>query len=233
MEHRFFQRKFDNYANQRNYGLSEIEYKHPWILMVDADEIVPPELVHEISMAIIRDSLDISLYRLRIKYFFMNKWLRHSSGYPTWYGRLVKKGHAAVEGSINEHCITSEKIGYLKNHLYHYPFNKGFHAWFEKHNRYSSMEADALANAGNYPLKFKDLFSDDPLNRRKAIKQVMYKLPGRPILMFLSLLFVKRGFLDGGAGITFCILRMIYEYMIDLKVKETKKRLCNKGKITV
>ena len=49
----FFQRKFDNYANQRNYGLSDIVYKHPWILMVDADEIVPPELVHEINMEVI------------------------------------------------------------------------------------------------------------------------------------------------------------------------------------
>src|SRR5262245_59816290 len=46
---RLFQRQFDNYANQRNYGLRDITYKHEWVLMLDADERVPPELREEIA----------------------------------------------------------------------------------------------------------------------------------------------------------------------------------------
>jgi hypothetical protein len=68
------------------------------------------------------------------------------------------------------------------------------------------------------------LFSRDPVTRRKAQKQLAYRLPGRPLLMFLGLYVVRLGFLDGRPGLIYCTLRMIYEYMIDLKVKELRRR---------
>lgn len=222
---RFGQRKFDDYARQRNFGLNEIEYKHPWILMMDADEIIPPELVEEIRVTLDNGDPNICLYRLRIKYYLMGRWLRYSSGYPTWYGRLQRKGTVLVEGSINEHCQTDGKIGYLNKHLLHYPFNKGFHAWLEKHNRYSSMEAEAMmASSGLHDFRFRDLCASDPVIRRQALKKLLYLLPGRPLLMFCGLYFLRLGFLDGRPGMTFCLLRTFYEYMIDCKLTELKRR---------
>ncbi len=129
-----------------------------------------------------------------------------------------------MERSINEEYVTDGEIGYLQEHLYHYPFNKGFSAWIEKHNRYSTMEAELLVqNSVNKP-SVKELGSKDPALRRRAIKSFVYHLPGRPFLMFIALYFFRGGILDGKAGFTFCTLRAIYEYMINLKVKELRRR---------
>jgi glycosyltransferase involved in cell wall biosynthesis len=221
---RFIQRKFDDYARQRNFGLNDIHYKHPWLLMVDADEAVSPELALEIEEVLGNVREEICLYRMRRKDYFMNQWIRHSSGYPTWFGRLARIGSVRVERATNEEYHTDGEIAYLNQHLLHYPFNKGIHAWIDKHNRYSSMEAEASVQQPDAKIKISSLFNTDPVERRKAIKSLFYSLPGRPILMFLALYFLKRGFLDGKAGLTFCMLRSFYEYMIDCKVKEIRLR---------
>lgn len=221
---RFFQRRFDNYAAQRNYGLKDISYKHDWLLMVDGDEVVPPELVAEMKKVVESGSKDTTIYRMRRKDFFLGKWIKRSSGYPTWFGRLMKIGHVKVERSINEEYVTDGEIGYLQENLYHYPFNKGFSAWLEKHNRYSSMEAELLVQNNSKRPGLKELRSKDPALRRRAVKSIVYRLPGRPLLMFLALYFVRGGILDGRAGLTFCTLRAFYEYMINLKVKGLRRR---------
>jgi glycosyltransferase involved in cell wall biosynthesis len=223
-EARFVQRAFDNYASQRNYGLNEIKYKHDWLLMVDADEVVPPELLSEMQKTLGDDTGDTTVYRLRRKDHFLGKWIKHSSGYPTWFGRLIKIGHVRVERAINEEYVTGGKVGYLKNHLHHYPFNKGFSAWLEKHNRYSTMEAELLVQGGLASFRLNDLLAQDPASRRRAIKALVYRLPGRPLLIFFGLYVIRGGFLDGRAGFTFCVLRSIYEFLINCKVKEIHLR---------
>jgi len=220
---RFVQRAFDDYANQRNYGLNEIEYKHEWILMVDADEVVPQNLAEEIG-SLTDDNTNVAIYRMCRKDFFMGKWIKHSSGYPTWFGRLVRKGKVRVERAINEEYHTSGETGYLRGHLAHYPFNKGFQDWLNKHNRYSTMEAQYLVSEGGTKRELSGLFRRDPVKRRKAIKDLVYSIPARPVLMFCGLYFLRLGFLDGGAGLRFCILRSFYEYMIDCKIKEIRLR---------
>lgn len=218
------ERIFDNYAAQRNAALNEVEYKHPWVLMVDADERVTPELRNEIEAVLSKEKSEITLYRIRRKDMFMGKWLRRSSGYPTWFGRLFKVGHVWVEREINEEYHTSGKIGYLQSHFIHYPFNKGVAYWFERHNRYSSMEASSLIQELRVPLELRKIFSSDPIIRRRILKQLAYRMPGRPFLAFCYLYLFRLGILDGRAGLTYCILRSIYEYMIDIKVKELQRR---------
>lgn len=221
---RFIQRTFDNYASQRNYGLNEVEYKNSWVFMVDADELIPDDLVKELRSIIKKGNDDINLYRLRRKDFFLGKWIKHSSGYPTWFGRLLKVGHVRVERAINEEYVTDGKIGLLDSHLYHYPFNKGFSAWLDKHNRYSTMEAELMLNGGLATTKLGALFDRDPAVRRKVVKAIVYRMPGRPIFIFIAFYFIRFGFLDGRAGLTFCLLRTFYEFMIDCKIKEYKLR---------
>ena len=164
------------------------------------------------------------MYRMRRKDFFMGKWIKHSSGYPTWFGRLVRKGKVKVKRAINEEYHADGETGYLVTHLIHYPFNKGFKDWFHKHNRYSTMEAEYLVSESPRMLNFMDLFDRDPAKRRKATKNLINSIPVRPVVMFCGLYFMRFGFLDGRAGLRFCILRSIYEYMIDCKVKELKLR---------
>jgi len=221
---RVFQRSFDNYANQRNAALTQVEYKHSWLLMLDADEQATPELVQEIHDIAKNKEISISLYHVRRKDMFFGKWLRHSSGYPTWFGRFFRVGKVRVEREINEEYHTDGTVGHLKTHYIHYPFNKGVAFWFERHNRYSSMEAASLLQDVRMPLEWRRSFSADPVIRRKFFKQLAYRMPGRPVLVFCYLYLFRRGFLDGRSGLIYCILRSIYEYMIDIKVRELRRR---------
>jgi glycosyltransferase involved in cell wall biosynthesis len=221
---RVIQRKFDNYAAQRNAALTEVAYRHPWVLMVDADERWPVHIFEEIKVCIGQGNGEVSLAHFRRKDMFLGKWLRRSTGYPTWSGRLVRAGHVSVERDINEEYHTDGKKAYLKSHFIHYPFNKGIAHWFDKHNRYSSMEAETLVKEMQGALALRQLFSSDPTVRRKCLKQLAYRLPCRPFLVFCYLYFFRMGFLDGSPGLTYCRLRAIYEYMIDLKVKELRRR---------
>lgn len=213
------QREFDNYANQRNTALESISRNSDWILMVDADEIVTEELKLEI-LSVITNPKASSMYRVRRKDIFQGKWIKQSSGYPTWFPRLFRRGEVRVEREINEEYYTEGQEGVLHEHLIHYPFNKGLSWWFDKHNRYSQMEAERLMLELKERVEIKNLFSKDPVTRRKAQKQFIYKLPCKHWLIFIGLYFFRGGFINGKAGYTFCKLRKTYEWMIELKMKE-------------
>ena len=223
---RVYQRKFDNYASQRNAALNDVKYKYPWVLLVDADERWEKSIYKEIETALNHNS-DITLYHFRRKDMFMGRWLKRSSGYPTWFGRLVKLGAVIVQREINEEYMTNGEKGYLKSHFIHYPFNKGVSLWIERHNRYSSMEAEVLIQGTQNKIPIRDFFSSDPIKRRKFLKQLAYRIPFRPFLTFCYLFILRLGFLDMGPGFTYCRLRAMYEYMIDLKARELKR--CGKG----
>jgi len=221
---RVVERPFDNYAAQRNFGLKGISYTHPWVLMVDADEEVPSELVGEMNQVVASCDEKTTLFRMRRKDHFLGKWIKRSSGYPTWFGRLVKPDRVLVEREINEEFVTDGQVGVLQNHLNHYPFNKGIASWIGKHNQYSSMEAKLIVDGGLEKPTLADFFDRDPTNRRRAIKGIVYCLPFRPLWIFLALYIVRGGFLDGRAGFTFCCLRSYYEFMISCKVREIELR---------
>jgi glycosyltransferase involved in cell wall biosynthesis len=224
---RVFQRRFDNYAAQRNAALSTVPYKYPWVLMVDADERVPPELAAEIEATVAGAEDGQALFRMRRKDFFLGKWLRRSSGYPSWFGRLVRLGRVRVDREVNEEYIADGRIGHLEEHLHHYPFNKGIAYWFERHNRYSTMEAITKMNMHNQRIVARELFSKDPIDRRRMLKQFLHRLPHRPLIVFLYLYVVRLGFLDGRAGLHFSRMKAAYEMMIDLKVIEARRRQRN------
>jgi glycosyltransferase involved in cell wall biosynthesis len=221
---RVFQREFDDYAAQRNAALTDVSYRHPWVLMLDADERPPLELVSEMLQAVAAADAESAMFRMRRKDMFLGRWLRRSSGYPTWFGRLVRVGRVRVERAVNEEYVASGSIGYLRAHLVHYPFNKGLAYWLERHNRYSTMEASALLAQRAAAIDGKALFGRDPVARRRALKQIAYRLPMRPSLVFLYWYIVRLGFLDGRAGYAFIRLRATYELLIDLKVLEQERR---------
>ena len=129
-----------------------------------------------------------------------------------------------MERAINEQYLTSGHKGYLQGHFIHHPFQRGVAHWLHRHNQYSSMEAQALAGEIRGRLSLRDLFAREPATRRRSWKQLAYRLPCRPFLVFCYLYLLRLGFLDGRAGLAYCRLRMIYEYMIDLKITELRRR---------
>ena len=227
---RVYNRTFDNYASQRNYALNEIDYKNKWILMLDADERLTEDFEQELLLKLNRVNEKVALLRFRRKDFFLNKWIKRSSGYPTWFGRVIKKGAVKVEREINEEYVTEGDIEYLKEHILHYPFNKGLDHWLEKHNKYSSMEAEYLTSRlFEENINYKNLLSTDPVVKRRILKQIFYRLPLRSLLVFLYLYVFRLGVLDGYPGYLFCRLRSLYEYMITIKIKEILTQRKNIG----
>jgi glycosyltransferase involved in cell wall biosynthesis len=221
---RIVQRAFDSYSAQRNFGLREIHYRNEWLVMVDADERMPPDLHAEILEIAAKPPEGVTLCTMRRRDHLFGRWIKRSSGYPTWFGRFVRLGHAWVERPINEEYRTSGKTIKLQQHLDHYPFNKGFGEWFAKHDGYSTMEANMKFEQKQDRTPLVELFSRDARKRRKALKSLIYTLPGRPLLMFVALYIVKGGFLEGRAGLTFSLLRAWYEFMIDCKYRELRRR---------
>jgi glycosyltransferase involved in cell wall biosynthesis len=221
---RCVQRRFDDYAGQRNAALQEVRFKHPWVLMLDADERCPADLVAEMQQVVAAAGAEVALFRMRRKDYFLGRWLRRSSGYPTWFGRLMRVGRVRVERSVNEEYVADGEVRYLQAHLAHHPLNRGIAHWYDRHNRYSTMEATVKLADRGAPLAARDFFAKDPSLRRRAFKRVYYRLPFRPLLSFLYLYIFRFGFLDGRAGFAFSRMRASYELMIDLKVLELQRR---------
>lgn len=222
-------RHFDNYARQRNHALQNISYRNDWVLMLDADEMVPDALMAEMAAAIAAAPAEMTLFRLRRKDYFMGSWLKHCTNYSSvWFGRLIRLGHVWVEREINEEFRTVGEVRDLAGALEHYPFNKGIGAWVEKHNRYSSMEAELLPEvSGFFRCLLRMLKAGDPVERRKWLKQIVYSIPGFPLYMWFARYVFCGGVFDGRAGFMFCGLKLFYEYLICCKSKELDRRRRN------
>ena len=216
-------REFTNYADQRNVALAHVA-DYDWVLMMDADERVPEDMALEIEQAIADAPQDIVLYRIRRRDFFFGKWLRRATGYPTWAGRLMRPTRVQFTRDINEELVAHGAAGLLQTHFHHFPFSKGISAWVERHNTYSTMEAVRLSEERARPTGWQWGHFRDPAKRRRLIKQMFYRLPFRPWIMFLALYVLRGGFLDGWAGLQYCRLRAMYEYMIELKMAERRYR---------
>lgn len=217
---RLVSRAFDNYAVQRNYALNDVEKMHDWVFFLDADERFTEEAFEELSALTNKDGLaPFALIRIRRKDFWFGRWLKRSSGYPTWFGRLCRVGAVQIKRGINEEYTTHGKVCLLEAHILHYPFIKGLSHWIARHNRYSTMEATHLF-ATRKPLFPRRLLSSDPAARRVEFKKILYLLPGRPLIVFIYLYILRLGFLDLYPGLLYCLLRAYYELMISIKLKE-------------
>ncbi len=220
------QRKFDNYAAQRNAALENCEFKYAWIFILDADERIPETLWLEIKQKLPNISRDVNGFRIRRRDFLNNTWLKHAQISP-FYIRLVRRGKAHYHREINEVIEVDGKVENLSSYFDHYPFSKGYTHWLNKHNLYSTMEAKRWIQEQNGHFNFsikKALFSKDFTEKRYHQKGLFYKLPGRPLIKWLYMVFGRRAFLDGSAGITYATLQSIYEYFIVLKTKELLKK---------
>lgn len=223
---RVFERAFDTEWKQRNYGLQEPEYRHAWVYVCDADERVPPELRDEILRIAGGEDGGHAAFRLRYKNIFMGRWIKRSSSYPVWLIRLVRPDRVRYEQrETNVHPIVDGTIGQMREHFTHYSFNAGLRRWFEKHNYYSDREAMEAVRVRKAGLPSRRLLRDpDPIVRRRAVKNLSFFLRGRALFRFVNDFVLRRGFLDGPAGLHYCAMVAMYEYWIELKVVEIEKR---------
>jgi glycosyltransferase involved in cell wall biosynthesis len=137
-------RDFTNYADQRNVALALVA-DYDWVVMMDADERVPEDMAGEVIQAVRDAPSDVVLFRVRRKDFFFGEWLRRATGYPTWFGRVMRPTRVHFTRDINEELVTHGRTAFLETHFHHFPFSKGIVAWVDRHNSYSTMEAIRLS----------------------------------------------------------------------------------------
>lgn len=217
-------RKFDGYAKQRNAGMA-LAFKHPWVLVLDADERPTPALSAEMNDAVDAAPEAVSGFRMRRRDFLWGTWLKHAQMTP-FYVRLLRVGKAHYTRDINEVVEVQGEILELHAPLDHYAFSKGISHWVAKHNSYSTREAELLASGKAVQgASLRDaLFAKNFHERRVAQKAIFYELPGRPLIKWCYMMFVRRAILDGHAGVMYATLQSIYEYLIEIKCREIRRR---------
>lgn len=222
---RFFQNPFTGFGNQRNWALDNTQPRHGWILILDADERVTPELVLEMRAIAERDPEAMAAYQLRRRFYMWGRWLRYSSLYPSWVVRFIRLGRVRY---INRgHAETQEvqgNIGNLQNDLIDENL-KGIDEWFDRQNRYASKEAEFELLQEKNGLRFSELFSSTPLISRAALKRLAGKMPARGLVYFCYSYFVRLGFLDGKSGFVFCCMKAWYQSQIAMKKFDAKNKV--------
>ena len=220
---RWVQHEYEGRAAHQNWAMENIDFKHPWVYYSDADEIVTPELADEIRRVTSDPDRPEVAWKVRRRDHFMGKWIKRSSQYPIWFVRLFQPDKIRWQRKANPVPEIDGPVGTLENDYLHYPFSKGLYDWLWRHNRYSSFEAEeTIRSLEAKDFRFGELFTRDPVVRRKALKTLSFRMPLRPLLRFLYMYGLRLGVLDGRAGFHFCMLQAFYEYQIVLKVRELR-----------
>jgi acetyltransferase-like isoleucine patch superfamily enzyme/glycosyltransferase involved in cell wall biosynthesis len=218
----FVHRPWLGYARQKNWGLNNLPFESPWVLILDADESVTPELKEEILKIVTRpvENVPVTGYFINRITVFMGRQIRHSAFFPSWNLRLFKRGLAHYEErEVHEHMIVRGRTGYLKDLLLHED-RRGLEHFIAKHNRYSTLEAREIFRQRQKWPGLKEFFNDR-ISRRRYIKyRLAPKLPMPWLLRFIYMYFFRGGILDRRAGLNLCLMISTYELMIRAKFTE-------------
>jgi glycosyltransferase involved in cell wall biosynthesis len=208
------------YPKKKNWALENLPMRNEWVLIVDADEVVIPELAAEIARRIPLDEADG--YYLNSRYYFLGRRIRHCGYSECWNLRLFRHrlgryekmpddtGGRCGDNEAHEHVELAGRIARLDHELEHHAYPT-VDVWVEKHNRYAIWEAAQYERLRNQPIPA-TIGRGQRLRRR--IKKLAQWLPMRPAIRFLYHYVLRRGFLDGRPGLIFCGLLAFYDFLI-------------------
>jgi glycosyltransferase involved in cell wall biosynthesis len=225
------------FPRKKNWALENIPWQHEWVLIVDADERVTPELERQITQAIRRT--DVDGFYLSRRFWFLGGWINHCGYFPSWNLRLfrhrlgryeqveIDSSIASGDNEVHEHVLLNGRTEHLSAPMEHYAF-RDLATFIDKHNRYSTWEAAASGNlrerAGERTLRATPFGT--AVERKRWLKKVTMRAPFRPSLRFFYHYVWKQGFRDGYREWVLCRLLAWYERMIVLKERELKNRPC-------
>lgn len=173
-----------------------------WLLSVDADEEVTPELASEIRSAVLGNG-DIAGYYLPRRTSFLGRWIYHCGWYPDPVLRLFRKENGKFDDAlVHERVLVSGPTGQLKNELLHYSY-PDLELYLEKLNRYTSLGAEEAWREG----------------KRAGLMQILFKPP----VTFVKHFVVKLGFLDGIEGFMLSILSAMSVLVKYAKLRQLSK----------
>lgn len=187
------------YAGQKQIA---IDYTQgPWVLVLDADERVTPELAREIEETLA--GTDCNGFYIPRKNYFLGKWIKHSGWWPDYTLRLFKKPQGYMEDRpVHEKIVVKGKTGYLKHPLEHHTY-RTITEFTHKMERYSGLASTQMTEAGA---------------RRKEPGFLSLSL--RPLFTFIKMYILRLGLLDGTRGLMLAILYSFYTFLKYAKVWE-------------
>lgn len=221
---------------KKSWALSHLPIAEEWVLLLDADERVPPGLRDDIREAIEHGAADA--YYVDREFVFMGRSLRCFR--PNWNLRLFRNGRAHVEdlglfdlpgtgdNEIHEHIVADGRAGFLRTALLHEDY-RGLTDWLDRHNRYATWEANLYRRFRSEPIPVGPVgfLRLDPVRRKRVLRRVWTRLPARPPLRFLVWYLLRGGIRDGRPGFVFCVLMSWYEFIVGAKLGELERGRCD------
>jgi len=176
---------------------------HDWVLCLDADERLSPELRESIRTLFARGEPPHAAYALARRNRFLGRWLSHGEGYPDWTTRLFDRRRARwSDDRVHEHVIAQGPIGRLEGDLLH-ASAESIERYIAKQNRYTTLQADALHALGK---------------RSSALGMV-----GAPLVRFVRFYVLKLGFLDGAAGFAHIAIGAFASFLKHAKLRALER----------
>ena len=223
------------YPKKRQWALEHLPISTPWVLLLDADESLTPQLIDEIA-AVVKRSHTCDAYLISKGFHFLGSKF-HFGGFShsaillfrtgkARFERLVDDDAHALDMEVHERVIVDGSIGSLRTPLIHRD-NKGLEAYIDRHNKYSTWEARAQARylhdrAENAETIRARLFGNVQ-ERRRFLKMLAIRVPGEPYLWFLYHYVLRLGFLEGRPGLIASQLRCQYISQVRAKMYESKR----------
>jgi glycosyltransferase involved in cell wall biosynthesis len=196
-----FERTWDGYAAQRNAAHEKAT--GDWILSLDADERVTPELAAEIRNMLAQNHNDIVGYRLPYKVFYRDYWLRRGGFYPESHLRLFRRGHGAYgHRAVHEAIHVSGPVSDMKGHVLHYSYGSLEDFW-ARHLHYATLSAEEY--------------------HRQGRKTGPFRIIGHSAFTFMNMFILRLGFLDGYYGFLMASLYAMYTFMKYAELHERQK----------
>jgi glycosyltransferase involved in cell wall biosynthesis len=221
---RVFMHPFANFADQRNHAHAAIEFRHPFVFHLDADEALTPELAGECAAFDPTAPLDGCF--AAPKMMFDGRWLRHCTDFPAWQARWVRtRGFRFIQAGHGQREAPEMRMGFLRGSYLHDISVSDEHEWEAKHRRYASEEAAQFLN-GRRRLgdSLRAFVAGPALERRRVLKHLSYSLPCRPALRFFYQYVLRGGFLDGPSARRYCGLLARYERFTEEEIKRRRAK---------
>lgn len=219
---------WEGYARQKNWGLENLPFESDWILILDADEEVTPELRAKLEEIASRPSSEVpeSGFSINRLTYFLGRPIRHCGYYPSYHLRFFKRGSARYEDrAVHEHLMVQGPIGAISTPMLHND-RRGLEHFVAKHNRYSTLEATALWGEIADPSRIQEHASLSRQARfhRWLKRRLLLKLPAPGMWRFAYMYFLRLGFLDGRAGAAFSRFIAMYDGLVVLKLYDLQRR---------
>lgn len=228
---KIYQHAFENQAKQFNWALDHVPLACEWVLRLDSDERVTPELAAEIRQTVPTLPGEVTGVYLKRRVHFLGRWIKHGDYYPMWFLRLFRKGQGRYEEITEEHIVLSRGRAVRLRHDFIDDNRKGLSFWTDKHAHWAIGEMlDVLSMMGQGKLPastVRPAFFGTQEQRRRWLKTRVYaRMPLflRSFVFFFYRYFVRLGFLDGIEGLIFHFLQGCwYRFYVDAKIYEAKK----------